>query len=630
MLDPYDRLQLVSELRPPDGFEFDCGIGTTFSLDLESLLTVPLSLALCEFESRDDALANPEAILEGLRRIAGKLHVFCHRGRIKRPREGMLLFSFLEEMVVQALPRNGSGAFHPKVWVLRYRRENEAMFRVLVLSRNLTFDKSWDTALVLEGAVQPDRQHEVRKNRRLAQFVRALADLSADSNEVGHVPLESLAADIMRVEFDIPEGFDDFAFWPLGIGANAPPVLDGKHSRLMVVSPFLSELSPKRNGAPLDFLLEKRSGVNENVLVSRPDQLDALRPESIAELRATTKIYTLDDAAVSTDQAGLNDTPPERPIDSLSGLHAKVYVIENGAKVSVLAGSANASRAAWGNGKESTNVEFVVELLGTRKNVGIDVLLGDQNVVEAGVGGMLRMLKPYNRPDDCPEVDPDVVRLEKLIDFAWRQLAVASISVEIFPEDGGNFRAALTVPGLGIPDGVECHAWPVMLSQGRAQEIKDWRKMATISFSGLSIFAITPFWAFRLRGKVGKAEQSVEFVLRLPLKGMPEGRTAAIMCSMINSSERFLRYLALLLSDDPMAPAGTLLRRGMPGGGGAAEPSWSTTVVLENLVRAYSRNPKQLERIDALLKDLKQGTTQASVIPPEFEEIWQAFRQKKK
>ena len=58
----------------------------------------------------------------------------------------MLLFSFLEEMVVQALPKNSTGAFHPKVWVLRYRREDEAMLRVLVLSRNLTFDKSWDTA----------------------------------------------------------------------------------------------------------------------------------------------------------------------------------------------------------------------------------------------------------------------------------------------------------------------------------------------------------------------------------------------------------------------------------------------------------------------------------------------------
>ena len=180
MLDPYDRLQLVNELRPPDGFEFDCGIGTTFSLDLESLMTVPLSLALCEFESRDDALANPEAVLEGLRRITGKLHVFCHRGRIKRPREGMLLFSLLEDIVVQVLPKNRAGVFHPKVWVLRYRRGDEAMIRVLVLSRNLTFDKSWDTALVLDGEVQQDRPSAVRQSSRLAQFLRAIEELSGD------------------------------------------------------------------------------------------------------------------------------------------------------------------------------------------------------------------------------------------------------------------------------------------------------------------------------------------------------------------------------------------------------------------------------------------------------------------
>jgi len=128
------------------------------------------------------------------------------------------------------------------------------------------------------------------------------------------------------------------------------------------------------------------------------------------------------------------------------------------------------------------------------------------------------------------------------------------------------------------------------------------------------------------------AEQAVEFVLRLPLKGMPEGRVAAIMSSMINSSERFLRYLALLLSDDPTAPGGAILRRRTQGGDGTngAETSWDTTVVLENLIRAYSRNPKRLARIEALLVDLKQGPTAASVIPPEFEDIWQAFREKKK
>lgn len=633
MLDPYDRLQLVSELRPPDGFEFDSGIGTTFSLDLESLLTVPLSLALCEFESRDDALANPEAVLEGLRRIAGKLHVFCHRSRIKRPREGLPLFSFLEDMVVQALPKNSTGAFHPKVWVLRYRKGEEAMLRVLVLSRNLTFDKSWDTALVLEGMVQPDRSREVRKNRRLAKFVLSLADLSGDTGDLVKPQLESLATDVLRVEFDKPGGFDDFAFWPLGIGSEVPPVLNGEHTRLMVISPFLSELSAKGDSSPLDKLLKKRSAATENVLVSRPDQLDALKQTSIAELQKTTKIYILDDAVVSVElpEEGGDEPKSDRQIDSLSGLHAKVYVIENGAKVSILAGSANATRAAWGNRGESTNVEFVVELMGERKNVGINQLLGDNFATEAGSGGMLRILKPYNTSDNPLIVDHELIRLEKMIDSTWRQFATASFHVEILPDDDGNFGAVLTVPPLEIPDNLDCCAWPVMLPQGRAQAIKNQKNSVAINFSGLSIIAVTPFWAFRLYGKLGKAEQTVEFVLRLPLKGMPDGRMAAIMSGMINSSERFLRYLALLLSDDPMAPGGGGLARSAPGGGGpnGAEPTWSTTGVLESLIRAYSRNPKRLERIDALLTDLKQGATATSVISPEFDDIWHVFRQTK-
>ena len=61
----------------------------------------------------------------------------------------------------------------------------------------------------------------------------------------------------------------------------------------MAVSPFLSDLSAKRDNAVLDFLLRKRSNVAENVLVSRPDQIDALKPECIVELQATTKIYVL-------------------------------------------------------------------------------------------------------------------------------------------------------------------------------------------------------------------------------------------------------------------------------------------------------------------------------------------------
>lgn len=633
MLDPYDRLQLVSELRPPEGYEFDSGVGTTFSLDLESLLTVPLSLALCEFESRDEAMKNPEAVLEGLRRIAGKLFVFCHRGRIKRPKEGTVLFSFLEDMVVQALPGSGAGAFHPKVWVLRYRRGEETLLRILILSRNLTFDKSWDTAVVLEGVVQADRASAVRRNRRLGQFVQALAELSGDDASRVRPSLESLAADVARTEFDVPEGFEDFAFWPLGIGSDVPPVLDWDHTRMMVISPFLSDLSADRDRNILDRLVYKRSSVTQNVLVSRPDQLDALKPESIDLLQETTKIYVLDDTAVDAGKAAEGDEegPIERPIDTLSGLHAKVYVIENGARVSVLAGSANATLAAWGIEDREINVEFVVELIGQRRHVGIEAIFGEAGAAEAGAGGMLRMLKPYNKPDVPTEVDADAVDAEKKIETSRRLLATLAMHVKISAEEGGDYGAAVTVPALALPDGVECRMWPITLPLARSQMLPAAGSGSTISFVGLSMFALSPFWAFRLRAKSGKAEQVVEFVLRLPLEGMPEGRTAAILASMINSSDRFLRYLALLLSDDPDGPgAGVFTRSGENGSSGAdGRASWSTAVVFEDLVRAYSRNPKRLERIEALLGDLRSGGAGVSVVPADFEELWQAFRKVK-
>ena len=38
MLEPRDRQLLFDALRPPDGFRFDQGVGTTYSLDLLALV----------------------------------------------------------------------------------------------------------------------------------------------------------------------------------------------------------------------------------------------------------------------------------------------------------------------------------------------------------------------------------------------------------------------------------------------------------------------------------------------------------------------------------------------------------------------------------------------------------------
>jgi len=84
MLRPDSRLLYLDALRPPQGYTFDRGIGTTFSLDLLSLLFAPLSLALHETRV-DKELNYPIVILEAFKRTADKLTVFCQRGRISIP-----------------------------------------------------------------------------------------------------------------------------------------------------------------------------------------------------------------------------------------------------------------------------------------------------------------------------------------------------------------------------------------------------------------------------------------------------------------------------------------------------------------------------------------------------------------
>src|SRR5688572_27321149 len=123
MLEPQERKLLLETLRPPDEFELDFGIATTFTLDLLSLLTAPLGFSFFELEGDATEAAgklDPLLLLQTIRRYAERLAVFCQAGRIAVPRKQQLLFAHLEESVVEVTASSPDGVFHPKVWVLRY------------------------------------------------------------------------------------------------------------------------------------------------------------------------------------------------------------------------------------------------------------------------------------------------------------------------------------------------------------------------------------------------------------------------------------------------------------------------------------------------------------------------------
>ena len=209
MFEPGQRRLLHDTLRPPEGYRFDCAVGTTFTLDLLALLSVPLAFTFRDPEDGEGQLASdPLALLESARRHASRTVLFCHGGQTSVPRPGQPALAFLEQSVVTALPpsRNGAqGVFHPKIWALRYQSEGmPTRYRLVCQSRNLTFDRSWDASLAIDGELA-ERQRGFSLNGPLSEFVRALPGLACQpiSNDQQAI-VDQVADELRRVALDLP------------------------------------------------------------------------------------------------------------------------------------------------------------------------------------------------------------------------------------------------------------------------------------------------------------------------------------------------------------------------------------------------------------------------------------------
>ena len=138
----------------------DRAVGTSFTLDLEAMLLAPLAFALFD---TDQAASDPTALLAAIQQNAENIALYCDRAHIYSKPSEQKLFVLLEPSLLPVAAPNG-GSFHPKLWALRFRdADGDVRHRVLVLSRNLTFDTSWDLVARLDE--QP-RWSDGRQRRR--------------------------------------------------------------------------------------------------------------------------------------------------------------------------------------------------------------------------------------------------------------------------------------------------------------------------------------------------------------------------------------------------------------------------------------------------------------------------------
>ena len=604
MLPPDSRTTAFELIRPPSGYRLDFAVLTTYTLDLEALLVLPLSVLAHPDGGLEELLADPLRLHQAIRDAGDRVHAFVDEKGIAIPRGARSLYSMLESSVHPVRAPN-RGAFHPKVWVARFTALDEAaedLLRVAVLSRNLTFDRSWDVALASE-ALQRSRRH-VAASRPLRDFLLQLPQLATSRIPQGVVKrVKALADQVTRTAFPAPDGFDSpIEFHALGLSRRrrswSPP---SSGYRTLAVAPFVNQTG-------LDAV--SSLGGDDRILVSRQEELDKL---SEAALAAWKEVFVLSDTAQGEAEDGPADTEEDDPgadADARpSGLHAKMIAMEHGWHVTWYVGSANLTSAAFAG----SNVEMMASVTGKKGRKGSAGGYGIDRFLD---GGFQKLCVPYQRVEPEKE-DPCVTSARARLEASRDALVDAALRIICVP---GDDLWTLTIDAsVALPaDDIEVAAWPVSVAEDQACRLPEplrWR---------LPVARLTAFIAFRLSVPV-RSVDDIRMTLRLPAEGMPEDRIHQILRTLLDSPEKFLRFLRALLGGlDAVlgwedAGEGNDTDDWGVGGGGET--------LLDDLVRAASRDPDRLEPVRRLIDDLRKTDEGRRIVPDELFAIWMAVEE---
>jgi len=614
MLEPTDRLMLVDALRPPDGYGLDTAVGTTFTLELDALLLATVSFAVFDHTDTDNGRPDPMALLESVRRHAQSITVFAQAGALSGPRQHPPVLAYLEESVVPVRPPRPGHLFHPKVWAIRFAPDgakgtttsSDGMrYRLLVMSRNLTFDSSWDTIVQLDGKPVTEAQHHA-----LGDFFDSLPELALSplsttrSAEIGQ-----LAEELRSVQWELPPGVETLSFHPMGKGLDALAITG---DRVLVMSPFLSRSTVQTLG----------SGSGANVLVSRPPALDGVGQRAVSgfaetfvidssdELAGTSSLHDADSDPTSPAEVPLDIEPPRAGCE-LSGLHAKVFVTETDNTTTLWLGSANATDAAF-----KGNSEFMVELGLRRDQFSIDSMLDGTT----GGPNLRSMLLPYV-PSSLEPVAPDpletaIRELDRLVreaaELAYR-VHVSGIEdgyhLDISWRDGEKIASQMAVGKYSLLVGPATHA-------ARSAPFLD----GGVSIGPVTLEAVTSFLVLEARTTVGGQEVISRSLVNARLSGEPSDRKEKLLARVLDDPDKVLRYLLFLLAE--LTGDDSLIRAF---GLHDSREEWTFQAInspplLETLLRALAHAPSSLDHVAEFVRDMTASNSE--LLPPGFATVW--------
>lgn len=616
--DPRNRQSLIESICPPENYSVDCIVGTTYSMDFESLTAMLIGCLALEAEPekhevlehgahQKSSAVNTLYSLRAINRFANSVRIYVNHGCI-HPRRYSPLFPLYDRIVRQvSFVKDATPAhFHPKVLIIKYistKEEPKERYRLLVLSRNLTRDPFLDLALVMEGVFPESRKPNGKK---VAEFIGHITRLPQEKMEEVPERIVHLIRDLPKLRFQPPPGSEDFDFlWNSpGIGTliNHVP----RSGRALVVSPFLDNAFVNR-------LLDLKS----LILISTSEALERLSEETFGRLSAggQNKIYTIDPDMLD------DENNPAEAMDRAYGLHAKMFLFEDEKRITTLLGSANATMRGF-----ERNCEAMVSLSPgiSIANFCSNFLFKDKKVLHA-------FIREYHE-NDYQAVNQEEkekhAATERTIEAA--RMAVCQLDLTQSYHPSANrlvLRATNNLLAALDPELVTVRLCPLTLVERYHDSFPDLPgvfKTEGLSFPNCLLRELTEFVHCNIRDSAKSAR--IDFIIktRVDFLHLLDKRDQDIKASLLSRGDDFLRLI--LFGTIPQIDASAHQGDRNPNigkDGFTMDNLLGESVTIEDVMRACTEDPDKIEEINQWLRDLQMEVSAESTIP--FIQFWTAF-----
>lgn len=604
MLNPnIDRLDYGQVIAPPAGFKPEFAIGTTYSLDLDALTGVSIVLGLSE-DTDSELMKNPICLLEALRATGDKVALFCEGGQIHSPEKITPLYILLEKIVFQVSTTKRRGiakypSFHPKFWLIKYvDSQKTPLYRVVLLSRNLTFDRSWDVTFCMDGRVSSEK---TTKNAPVIDFINYFSEsLTQDENgKAKKKAIRAIVRELPNVHFELnSQEFYDFEFLPLGIKSSRgdfhsindepfKPLFKDSFSEILIMSPFLSNSVIKEFNDR-----SKKIGKADCMLFTRAMSLGKLTPNDCSNFR----IFKIKDEIIDGESAiSENQTQIQH-----QDIHAKMFMIRKYSDSYLYIGSLNASHNAI-----TGNVEFMILLKSKNR------YLNSAKLSESLFNGS------EDEPDNpFMEVclndnfyEDEESEKENHLDGYIKDLNRMNPSAAVVP-NGEYYDLCVAFQYFENGD-YDVNISPLL--SNKTEPLKD-----TVLFKSLNLTQLSQFYKI----SVTDGKRTVSRIIIIPTEGLPDERENAVVKSVVKDEDCFYRYIAFLLGDNYIISALENDVHNEMTNESKAHKSAKIPALYEKMLQTVSAYPERFKEIDYLIKAVSSD----GVVPEEFEKLYNTFK----